>query len=234
MNKAIGYVRVSTKEQEKSGLSLELQDREIRKYCKWIKVELMEVAIDAGESGKDLNREGIKRVIDVCANKEVGHVVVYRLDRLTRRSRDLMILVEEVFLENKIEFHCIVERIDTTTAIGKCMMSVAGAFSQMERELIGERISDALQQKKVRGEPVGSPPLGYEAVNGKYFRKRKDELQTIKYIKSLKRVGKSLNWIARTLNDQGIPTKRGGDWTAATISYMLSYKNYRDLKKKSV
>jgi DNA invertase Pin-like site-specific DNA recombinase len=61
--KAIGYIRVSTEEQAKEGISLENQRAKIQAYCKLHDFELDEVIEDAGKSGKDLNREGVQSII---------------------------------------------------------------------------------------------------------------------------------------------------------------------------
>lgn len=212
-------------------MSLELQDREIRGYCKQNKLDLTGILSDPGESGKDLTRAGISRLLRKCEKREVKHVVVYRIDRLTRRAIDLLTMVENVFQANQIEFHSITEKIDSTTAIGKFYLTIVGAFSQMERDLISERTQDALHQKILKGEPVGSPPFGYKAGEGVYFEKIEDEISIIKYIKGLRRSGMSLEAIAETLNDQGEKTKRVGKWTATTVRNILNNKNYKKLSK---
>lgn len=231
-NRAIGYVRVSTREQERSGLSLELQTKGIREYCRNNKFDLVEVVCDPGESGKDLDRAGMQRLIARCRVGDLKHVVVYRTDRLTRRAIDLLTLVENVFQKNGVEYHSITEKIDTTTAIGKMYLTIVGAFSQMERDLISERTQEALHQKKLKGEPVGSPPYGYEAGEGVHFEKVPDEIRIIKYIKRLRSGGMTLEAIAKTLNDQGEPTKRGGKWEATTVRKILNNKNYKSLSKR--
>ena len=58
--KAIGYIRVSTDEQAREGISLENQRAKIETYCSLNDLELAEIIEDAGKSGKDLNREGMQ------------------------------------------------------------------------------------------------------------------------------------------------------------------------------
>jgi hypothetical protein len=127
--KTIGYVRVSTREGK--GLSLEAQANKIRKYADLHDLSLIEVVKDEGNSGKDLNREGIQKVIALCEKREVDHLIVYKMDRLTRSTLDLLILIQRTLKPNGVQFHSISERVDTSTTQGKFFLVVIGAMPQM-------------------------------------------------------------------------------------------------------
>ena len=228
--RAVGYIRVSTQEQAREGISLEAQEDKIRKYADLHNLNLIQVIRDEGKSGKDLNREGIQKIIALCKKKEIDHLIVYKMDRLTRRTLDLLTLVEEVFKPNNVQFHSITERVDTSTAQGKFFLTIIGAMAQMERDLVSERTREALRYKISRGEPVGSPPLGYQ-VNGKGWEKLEGELKTVNFIKALKRKRLSLRQIANRLNEAGISTKRGGKWYAGTVRYILRNGRYKKRKR---
>ncbi len=230
---AAGYVRVSTREQAESGLSLELQERAIRGYCRLNRLNLDPLISDPGESGKDLNRLGIRKLIDLCQERKVRHVVVYRLDRLTRRLIDLLTLQEDIFRTNGVELHSITEKIDTSTAVGKMYVSMIGAISEMERDLISERTREALAQKKIRGEPTGLPPYGYRSTDGVKYEECEAEMKMIKKIRRLRKAGKTYESISEILNSKNIPTKRGGLWYAATVQYVINNDNYKTLKGQS-
>jgi len=90
--KAIGYIRASTQEEAKEGISLEAQENKIRKYAGLHNLSLIEVVRDEEKSGKDLNREGIQKVIALCEERKVDHLIVYKMDRLTGKTLDLLIL----------------------------------------------------------------------------------------------------------------------------------------------
>lgn len=231
--KSIAYIRVSTEEQVREGISLEAQEDKVKKYADLHNLNLTEIIRDEGKSGKDLNREGIQKVITQCKDRSVDHLIVYKMDRLTRRTLDLLTLVEEVFKPNNIEFHSITERVDTSTAQGKFFLTIIGAMSQMERDLISERTKEALRYKKSKGEPVGSPPLGFLAEDKKLSRVDR-EFEIVGYIKKLKRKRLSLGKIARRLNQENIPTKRGGRWHPATVKYILKNTKYKGLNLTSI
>jgi len=165
--KAMGYVRVSTEEQAREGVSLEAQEDKINKYVDLHNLGQISIIRDGGKSGKDLNREGMQEIIALCKRKEIDHLIVYKMDRLTRRTLDLLTLVEEVFKPNNVQFHSITEKVDTSTAQGKFFLTITGAMAQMERDLVSERTKEALQYKISKGENVGSPPLGFLAEDKK-------------------------------------------------------------------
>jgi len=228
--KAVGYIRVSTEEQAREGISLEAQEDKIKKYADLHSLELVEVISDEGKSGKDLNREGIQKVISLCQEEKVNHLIVYKMDRLTRRLLDLLTLIEEVFKPNKVQFHSITEKIDTATAQGKFFLAIMGAMAQMERDLVSERTKEVLQYKISKGENVGSPPLGFLAEDKK-LSGINEELQIVNYIKKLKRKKLSLRQIATRLNEQEISTKRGGSWYAGTVRYILRNARYKEARE---
>jgi len=227
--KVMGYVRVSTEEQAREGISLEVQEDKVKKYADLHNLDLIEVIRDEGKSGKDLNREGIQKVITLCKDRSVDHLVVYKMDRLTRRTLDLLTLVEEVFKPNRVQFHSISEKVDTSTAQGKFFLTITGAMAQMERDLISERTREALRYKISQGENVGSPPLGFLAEDKKLLR-IDGEFKVVSYVKSLKRKKLSLRQIANRLNEQGVSTKRGGKWYAGTVRYILLNAKYKKAK----
>jgi len=231
--KAIGYIRVSTQEQAREGVSLEAQEDKIRKYADLHNLNLTEVIRDEGKSGKDLNREGVQKVISLCEKRKVNHLIVYKMDRLTRKTLDLLTLFENVFKPNDVQFHSITERVDTSTAQGKFFLTIIGAMSQMERDLISERTREALQYKISQGENVGSPPLGFLAEDKK-LSEIEGEIEIINYIKKLKRKKLSLRQIVNKLNKQEIPTKRGGRWYAGTVNYILNNSKYKEKRLVSV
>jgi site-specific DNA recombinase len=233
---AIGYTRVSTEEQAKEGISLDVQEDKIRQYAKLNNLKLVDIIIDEGKSGKDLNREGIQKVISLCKKKTIDHLIVYKVDRLTRMVIDLLNLVKDVFEFNGVQFHSITEKIDSSSAMGKAFLTIIGVMAQMERDLISERTKTALQFKIDRGEYVGSPSLGYEASTGgnKFLdinEREKDTVKRIFYLKRYKHL--SLGKIAKELNESGVETKRGGKWHSGTIKLILDRGESKFLTNES-
>ena len=214
--KVIGYARVSTDEQAKSGLGLEAQIAKIRSYADLFELTVTEIVIDDGISGKNLKRPGLIKAIRAIKAGDAEGMLVAKLDRLTRNVADLGTLVQNVF--DKAELYSVSEQINTKNAAGRLVLNVLVSVAQWERETICERTSDALQAKKARGEKTGgNVPFGFEVVNGKLI-ENVEEQAVISKIRELRANGLSLRKIAEKLNDEGIKTKTGKAWNAMQIS----------------
>jgi len=231
--KAIGYIRVSTDEQAKEGISLDNQTSRIKAYCESQDWELVKVFSDEGSSGKDMKRRSLRNLVSFLEADHVDVVVVYKTDRLTRKQRHLYQLLEDNFEKKGIGFKSVTEPFDTTTAMGKGFLGMLGVFAQLEGDLISERTKEALRYKKEKGELVGSPPLGFEAIK-KELKKNDDELEIVTEIFKLNNNhwGKnklSLREIAKKLNSAGFRTKKDKEFSHKTISYILSNPVYSSL-----
>lgn len=230
---ALGYVRVSTDEQARDGVSLEVQRARVEAYAEAKGLKLVGVLADEGISGKSLERPALQELLAQCKRGTVAHVIVWRLDRLTRRTRHLLTLVEDLFLARHIELHSVSESLDTSTPHGRFVLTLFGGLAQMERELIGERTRSALAFKRQKGQPTSHPPLGFRA-NGKRRRMVPvpKELATVRRILARWRAGGSYAGIAEDLNADGVPTKRGRRWHASTVRAVVQRQAwYREALK---
>jgi len=99
--------------------------------------------------------------------------------------------------------------VDTSTPSGELMANVLATFAQFERRLIGQRTKDALAIKRSQGVTLGRP--------------RELSAEAIGRIRALHRGGLSLAGIARTLNEEGIETPRGGSWFPSGVKRVLSW-----------
>ncbi len=218
--KAIGYVRVSTDEQAREGISLDNQRAKIESYCSLHDLELIGIIEDAGKSGKDLNREGIRSLLDRIKSHQIDAVVVYKLDRLSRRVKDTLTLMDLVE-KKSIAFHSITERIDTKSAMGKFFLNIMASMNQWERDTISERTRDALHHKIDKGERAGQIPYGWElADDGKSLLPNEREQKAVSLIKDLNDKGYSYRAICRELDKEGYKPV-GKTWHPQTISNIL-------------
>ncbi len=196
-HRAVAYIRVSTDEQATEGHSLDNQYARIKAYADSQGWELIETFREEGISGKTLDRPELSRLIEAVQDCRMDVVLVYKVDRLTRRQKHLWTLLEDVLEPNRVGFKSVTESFDTTTAQGKAFLSMIGTFAQLERDTTSERTRDALANKKVNGEWVGRVPFGYhKASNGK-LEKDPDAQKTIMRMKRLRRRGKSYREIAQ-------------------------------------
>lgn len=118
-------------------------------------------------SGGRWNRPELHLALDQLREDDV--LVVWKLDRLSRSLRDVLILMEKL-AEAKAGFRSLTEAIDTTTPAGRMMMQMAGAFAEFERAILRERTKAGLEAARQEGRIGGrrsklSPRQQSEIVN---------------------------------------------------------------------
>jgi predicted site-specific integrase-resolvase len=100
--RVVGYVRVSTDKQADTGHSIEAQRAKLDAYCALYGYDLVTVEADEGASGKTRDgRPGLEGALELCRTGAADAVLVVKLDRLTRSTRDLGALLEEAQTEPK-------------------------------------------------------------------------------------------------------------------------------------
>lgn len=215
------YVRVSTDEQAASGLGMESQLARCRAYVAAMLGAdvVVKVYTDAGQSAASMDRPALQELLAAARRRELSAVVVLKLDRLTRRIRDLLDAVD-LFGRYDVALHSVSERIDASTATGRMMLSLLGIFAEWEREQICERTRAAVHAKRARGEAFGFDPLGARAVAGR-LEAVASEVAAIDLMVSRRAEGASLREIAAELTTAGVETKRGGQWRACTVDVVL-------------
>jgi site-specific DNA recombinase len=230
MEIAIGYIRVSTDEKAKEGISIKNQIEKIHRYAEDNNLEIIEICEDQGLSGEKIqNRPGMGRLFELVNNNKIKAVVAYKLDRLFRNASDALNTLNWL-KKKKIAFHSITEKIDTTTPLGKFFVGITALYAEMERDVISERIRDNLKMKKIRGEKTGGDvPYGYDAYIKDYVKRNakkvplyaltenKQEQRRIRKMKKLRNLGLPYRAIAGELNRLRYKTKTGKKWAAMTV-----------------
>ncbi len=138
----IGYARVSTVEQ-----NLDLQIKALKEAgCEKIyseKLSALRVLRPELEEALRISRAG-------------DTLVVWKLDRLGRRTTDLLEFIEKLG-ERGVGFHSISDGIDPSSAIGKAVFTIAAAFSELERDILLERTNRGIAAAKEKGVKFGRP-----------------------------------------------------------------------------
>lgn len=161
------YIRVSTIDQANEGYSLDVQRERLTAYCKAQGWDDITVYMDDGETGTGMERPALKRMIRHIEEKKIKGVVVLKLDRLSRKQKDVLYLLEEIFEKNGVFFKSATEPFDTTSALGKAMIGVLAVFAQLERDMIVERTTSGKLQRIRGGKwPGGHAPFGYKWIDG--------------------------------------------------------------------
>lgn len=202
----LAYLRVSTAEQGRSGLGLEAQRGAIAAEASARGWHVADWITDTA-SGSSLEREGIRTALNRLENGGPKVLVAAKLDRLSRSAIDFLGLVERA-QRNGWDIVLLEPRVDMTDAMGRFTAGVLAQVAQLERELIGQRTSEALARARERGQRLGRPIALPHDVRAE--------------VADLRGKGLSLRAIADRLASEGIPTAHGGaKWHASTVQAVL-------------
>lgn len=139
MKRVALYVRVSTQEQAREGYSVAVQEERLRALADAREWHVVKSYVDPGHSGGTIDRPAMQELIRDVRDGLVDVVAVYKLDRLSRRQKDTLHLIEDIFLPNGVSFVSLNESFDTSTPFGMAMVGILSVFAQLEREQIKER-----------------------------------------------------------------------------------------------
>lgn len=161
----IGYCRVSTEEQATEGFSIEGQAEKLRMYGTLRELGPVTIVEDPGRSGKNLERPGLQQILAAIEQGHVAHVLVWRLDRLSRNLGDLILLADLVG-KHDVGLHSVTENLDLSTATGRMFFNIIGTFAQFYREQLGENVRMGMQQAVREGKWINRPKTGYDLIGG--------------------------------------------------------------------
>ena len=158
------YIRVSTDFQAEEGYSIEAQKEQLTAYCVSKGIKNYDYYIDGGWSGSNIDRPEIQKLIKDVKDEKISHVIVYKLDRLSRSQKDTLYLIEDVFNPHNVDFVSLNESMDTSTPMGRLMLGILSAFAQLERENIRLRTSMGMKERVKSGLWMGGGriPFGYD------------------------------------------------------------------------
>ncbi len=207
---AVIYLRVSTEEQV-DNYSLDTQADICRKEAERRGLDIVEIFSEKGRSAKTItDRPTLIEMLGYCRKhrRQVGAVIVYRLDRISRQTADYLAIRKKLF-ELEITLISATEPTgDTPTE--KFIETMLAGFAQMDNDVRGERSRNGMKARFMSGLPNGNVPLGYLCENG-YATKNPETFSALQAAWELMGTGtKSLREMAKILNDQGIRDKQKG------------------------
>jgi site-specific DNA recombinase len=161
----VAYCRVSTEEQATDGFSIEGQGDRLRAYADLHELGPVTIITDPGLSGKNLDRPGLQQLLSMVEDGHVAHVLIWRLDRLSRNLGDLIDLAD-TFGKADVALHSFTEKIDLSSATGRMFYNILGSFAQFYREQLAENVRLGMQQAGRQGRWTNHAPTGYDLVDG--------------------------------------------------------------------
>lgn len=220
--KTIGYVRVSTEEQAKHGISLDMQRSKIMAYADLEDMQLIDIIADEGISGCNIKgRPGIQRVLEMVKSKHVKAVIVYKLDRLARNTIEAL-QIAKLMDRHGVALHSITEKLDTKSAMGRFFFTLMASIAEMERGIISERIQAAMHRKREKGEACSNnPPFGYQIV-GNHLLPAIHEKKVLNRITELHEAGHTVWGIRSILEKEGMLNRRGKPYGKTQIHSLIT------------
>ncbi len=205
MTTMIGYLRVSTEEQASSGLGLEAQRDTIQRYADGHGWDVLWYE-DAGLSARSLDRPQLQAALTrlhvIPKRRDVDGIVVAKLDRLSRSVHDFSGILK-LAAARKWAVVAIDLGVDTSTPTGKLVANVMMSVAEWEREVIGERTSNAMQAAKRQGRHMGRASALPASTA--------DRLMAL-------RATHTLAATAAQLNAEGLNTATGRTWSVGTVA----------------
>lgn len=223
------YARVSTDQQDSSSRQ---QIQRLEEFCQRKGFENAEYIIDFDVSGgKEIFKRPNGSKLKEATTGDI--IIAHKRDRLFRSSLNALNTVWKWF-DDEVSLYLLEsgeEPISLENPATKMMFTILCATDEYEKDKTRERTKSSLALKKANKEVYSTAPYGWQShytetnskgdwINGKLIPNEKEQ-EVIRRIKELKSIGSSLGFIASQLNDLGIPSKKGGRWSAKTIGNVL-------------
>lgn len=208
---AVAYVRVSSREQAREGLSLDDQKKRLAAEIQRREWRFGGYVLDV-ETGKThrKRRPQFDGLIDSLNRGEYGALVVTRLDRIARSVVHFATVLDASH-RHGWKLVMLDPAVDTTTPYGRATAQMAGVWAELEGALISQRTREALEHARARGTFRPGEHLRYtdEAV--------------IKRIVRWSQQGMGGDRIADRLTIEGVPSPGGGDaWQGKTVRRIIN------------
>jgi DNA invertase Pin-like site-specific DNA recombinase len=220
MQRAVAYYRVSTKQQQRSGLGIEAQRAAVTRFVntEGLAIICEYVEVETGKGADALDRRPQLAAALAAARAAKCPVVVSKLDRL---SRDVAFIAG--LMAQRVPF--VVSELGADA--DPFMLHIYAALAEKERRLISERTRSALAGKKANGTPLGNPrnlrDAGLLGRLAQHSEANRFAANIIPIIQSVQAAGATgMVAIAEALNDRGIRTARGGKWHCSSVRNVMA------------
>lgn len=230
------YTRVSTTEQAEEGYSIDEQLRVLREYCNREGYVIYKEYADRGLSGKNVKgRPALQQLLEDAKHKEFDLVLVWKMNRLSRKLTDLT-RIEEFLKKSNIAFRSFMERYETETPSGKLQFHMMAAIAEFERDNIAENVKMGMLARAREGSWNGGRVLGYDIVSSNQnenSRKKssrlvinEQEAHIVRIIFEMYTQGHGYKYITGKLNQAEYKTKRNLSFSLNSVKQILQNPLY--------
>lgn len=220
--KAVCYYRYSSASQTEQ--SIEGQQRVCREYAEKHGYEIIDEYIDRAITGKTDNRPAFIKMIQESKNKEFEYVLVYKLDRFSRK-RYHSVAYKYQLEQNGVKVISATEEI-SESAEGKVMTAILEAFAEMYSDDLSQKVKRGIKESILKGNFIGGHvPYGYKVIDKKVYIDE-DEAEILRKVFQDYADGKSQKDIIQDLNRRYIKTKNGTEWKKNSLQNIFANKKY--------
>ncbi len=225
MTRTCLYTRISTDE-ENQPTSLASQHERLEAFCKVQEDWRIIAHHEDRATGTKLDRPGLQAALDLARQGRIDQLLVYRIDRLSRKVRQLAGIAEE--LDNLgVTLRSATEPFDTGSAAGRMMLQMLGVFAEFEHATIVDRVTSGIERRAREGRwPNGRIPFGYERNERKELVPDERTAPVIRRIFKWYATGRlGAAAIARRLDAEHAPAPPRG-WQPAIVLWILANQAY--------
>jgi DNA invertase Pin-like site-specific DNA recombinase len=225
MTRVCLYTRISTDE-ENQPTSLHSQRERLEAFCAAQEGWRIVAHEEDRSTGAKLDRPGLTQALELARTGKTDLLLVYRVDRLSRKVRQLAQLAEELDSYDVV-LRSATEPFDTGSAAGRMMLQMLGVFAEFEHATIVDRVSAGIERRAKEGKwATGRLPFGYRRNDRKELIPDERTVPTIKRIFELYTAGRlGTAAIARRLADEQAAAPPAG-WQPAVVQLVLQNEAY--------
>lgn len=221
MARFVGYLRVSTSRQGRSGLGLEAQRQQVDAYVRSVGGDVLEIVTEI-ESGKNCARPKLAAALAACRLRQAT-LVIAKLDRL---ARDAAFLLN---LQKDLQRHGLRFVAADLPEANEMTVGIMAVVAQAERRMIADRTRAALAAAKARGVKLGKPENLSQQAKGRRISAQVRSAKADEKARDLAPIiadlrehgAHSLSQLASGLNARGYRTARGREWHSMSVLRVL-------------
>ena len=219
---AVIYARYSSAGQR--DVSIEQQVSVCQKYADDNDLQIMRVYDDHAMTGTNDNRPNFQQMILDSTIGAFNYVIVYSLDRFSRNKYDSVINKKKL-RDNGVKVLSATEHI-TDDPTGQLMETIIEGFSQYYSDELSQKIRRGYRSNAEKCMVIGPPPLGYQRGKDGRYEIVPEEAVIVQEIFQRVSTREAMADIFRDLNERGVKTKRGGEWSRSSLNKILHSKKY--------
>lgn len=220
------YARTSVSKLD-SHYSIDEQISECWQLCKAHGWDVAYVFVDEGESGTNTDRAEFQRMLRKAEKGKMDVVVFWTLDRFARSLADL-VRTEEKLNEWDVALHSATEFIDTASPVGRFNFRNLASASELESDMTAHRVKIGFHgMAKALRWPNNNPPLGYDLAEDQKLSISDEEAALVRRIFRMYLRERSMPRVAHLLNETGVTTKNGNEWTRWAVKKIISNSLYK-------